>query len=118
MQGHPYSEAQALAAFWRDAQTISGVTVSSQASLTGPIVAKFTEAVEGVTRDNVVLRQDGAAQPMPASRTCKDAFKGVVRCTSGVVASAEPRHTCPSSRGALRAGRKPLGRPAGHRPCR
>jgi hypothetical protein len=114
------SQAQALEAFWRDAATIPGVTVAPQAPLTSPVVAHFTEAVEAVTADNVVLRRDGAPQPLPVTRTCKDAAGGVVGCASRVVASAELRPGSPLVPGehykvtVNPAGVRPVTDPAGN----
>jgi hypothetical protein len=115
-----YSEAQVLEAFWRDAATIPGVTVSPQEPLTGPVVAEFTEAVEGVTPDNVVLRRDGTAQPLSATPTCKDSSGGSVSCASRVVASVALRPHAPLVPGehyrvsVNPAGVRPVTDPAGN----
>ena len=88
-------QAEELEVFWRDAATVPGVTVGSQAPLTGPVVARFTETVEGVTSDNVVLRRAGAAQPLPVTRTCRDRSGSVVGCASRNVALVELRPGAP-----------------------
>jgi hypothetical protein len=90
-----FEQAVELEAFWRDAATIPGVAVDAQAPLIGPVVARFTETVEAVTTDNLVLRRVGGPQPLPVTSTCKDPSGQVVSCASRAVAAAELRPGSP-----------------------
>lgn len=68
--------------------TPPAVSIATPATLTGAVVATFSEAVRAVTPDNVVLRVSGEASNLPAGLSCRDAGGAAVSCATGEVRTA------------------------------
>ena len=55
-------------------------TITSSASLTGPLTVAFSEPVENVTAANVLIQAEGNPASIPASLQCRTSGNADVAC--------------------------------------
>jgi hypothetical protein len=83
-----HDEALVIEAFWRDVQSVPTATLQVPDTLTGDVIAHFSEPVHGVSIQNFVLRRAGAPTNLASTVGCFSAQGSTAPCASPGVMSA------------------------------